>query len=166
VHSNRQPQPQPQPQHQSKQHKQHKQLLPPPQQARQQPKIQNQQQQPAEAELPVPKRVLFPVERVLPLLQWAKAHPIGPGLQNLGNTCFLNSVLQCLTYTPPLNQFLLTGTHSRECKLQTFCLMCEMEAHVRRCTQHKANQSITPSSIVGKLRRTLFSTRDPRLFFL
>ncbi|GMF66300.1 unnamed protein product [Phytophthora lilii] len=44
------------------------------------------------------------VERVL---TWQHSKKIGPGFANLGNTCYLNSVLQCLTYTPCFAQFLL-----------------------------------------------------------
>ena len=67
--------------------------------------------------------------------QWEKMYKVGSGFQNVGNTCFLNSVLQMLAYTPPFANYLLNGVHSSKCKKQNgsqFCALCSFEKIVKR----------------------------------
>ncbi|KAJ3393859.1 hypothetical protein HDU84_000822 [Entophlyctis sp. JEL0112] len=92
-------------------------------------------------------------EKVPLLLSWPKPYPAGPGLVNLGNTCFLNSTLQCLTYTPALAMFLLSRSHSQKCRQTSFCTFCELEKHViRSLSGARSKSAITPKSIVGRLK--------------
>ena len=68
--------------------------------------------------IPTPKRVLF--DPSLLEMKWGTSRGVGSGLGNMGNTCFLNSVLQCLTYTPPLFNYLTSDRHKNNCKLLLF----------------------------------------------
>lgn len=59
------------------------------------------------------------------------------GLLNLRNTCYLNSVLQCITYTPPLAEYCLRRMHSTICMSPcilpfTFTLMIHAQIYYRK----------------------------------
>ena len=46
------------------------------------------------------------------------------GMRNLGNTCFFNSVMQCMSHTRPLLNYCLSESHRSECKKSQQCFLC------------------------------------------
>eukprot|EP01083_Nonionella_stella_P071875 193354_1 len=52
---------------------------------------------------------------------------VGGGLKNLGNSCFMNATLQCLTYTQVFQNYIYQNIHGRMCKSKV-CFMCELHS--------------------------------------
>lgn len=83
---------------------------------------------------------------------------IGKGLNNLGNTCFLNSALQGLLYTRAFVNFLIANKHRSTCALKSqVCFLCQFEILIEQVFQVNSTGSnqigaITPKSIIQNLK--------------
>ncbi|XP_029996897.1 ubiquitin carboxyl-terminal hydrolase 36 isoform X2 [Sphaeramia orbicularis] len=100
--------------------------------------------------IPAPQKMLFPGNKLT--LKWERVYRVGAGLHNLGNTCFLNSTVQCLTYTPPLANYLLSKEHSRACHQSGFCMICIMQNHIIQAFANTGN-AIKPVSFIRDLKK-------------
>uniref|UniRef100_A0A453PW33 Ubiquitin carboxyl-terminal hydrolase n=1 Tax=Aegilops tauschii subsp. strangulata TaxID=200361 RepID=A0A453PW33_AEGTS len=94
---------------------------------------------------------------------------IGAGLRNLGNTCYLNSVLQCLTYTEPFVAYLQSGKHtSSSCISRSFRYYRQEDAHelmvnllesMHKCCLPSGIPSQSPSAYEKSLVHRIFGGR-------
>ncbi|KAK6275149.1 hypothetical protein POUND7_004858 [Theobroma cacao] len=77
---------------------------------------------------------------------------VGAGLENLGNTCFINAVLQCFTHTVPFVLGLRSLNHEKPCarSVESFCLLCALHDHIE-LSLNSSGGIVSPSKIFDNL---------------
>ncbi|KAL5862521.1 hypothetical protein ACOSQ3_000035 [Xanthoceras sorbifolium] len=77
---------------------------------------------------------------------------VGAGLENLGNTCFINAILQCFTHTVPFVQGLRSCNHVKPCHgaSEGFCVVCTLSDHID-LSLASSGKVISPTKLVENL---------------
>eukprot|EP00053_Salpingoeca_punica_P010830 m.96841 g.96841 ORF g.96841 m.96841 type:complete len:619 (-) comp15502_c1_seq1:191-2047(-) len=84
------------------------------------------------------------------------AHKLSPrpsGIANLGNSCYLNAALQCLTAVAPFRAALLEKSHSKTCPRKGNCTYCLLEAHMAVCATAAGEGVLMPRELVVHVTR-------------
>ncbi|GAB2296553.1 hypothetical protein Dimus_030664 [Dionaea muscipula] len=86
-------------------------------------------------------------------LEPAKPALVGAGLQNLGQTCFMNAILQCFTHTVAFVQGLFSS-NMLECSKRgyydRFCVLCSLRDHIKAALEYP-DGVIQPYHLVDNL---------------
>ncbi|XP_012538392.2 ubiquitin carboxyl-terminal hydrolase 36 isoform X2 [Monomorium pharaonis] len=103
--------------------------------------------------LPEPAVTLYSPKKVH--LGWKGTCPVGAGMYNVGNTCYLNSTLQALFHVPALVNWLLSDPHhNSKCEQNNGggeCLTCAV-AKTLQFSHQKSGGAIKPFYIYNKLK--------------
>lgn len=98
-----------------------------------------------------PSTTLYPKYKLLALMNWKAVNKVGPGFENLGNTCFMNAALQCLIYTPCLHNYLLSRKVVSSVKGMPFHALNEMTALMHEIAKCKSSV-FSPKNIAYNLK--------------
>ncbi|XP_077161732.1 ubiquitin carboxyl-terminal hydrolase 2 isoform X2 [Paroedura picta] len=110
------------------------------------------------AKMPVPGSLLVStfVGLVLHKAKNSKAVQGLTGLRNLGNTCFMNSILQCLSNTKELRDYCLQNQHLRDLNNNSrmqMALMAEFAKLIQMLWTSSPNESVSPSEFKTQIQR-------------
>ncbi len=76
------------------------------------------------------------------------------GLLNLGQTCFLNAVLQCFAHNPLLRNFFLSDKHNwKLCKAKN-CTCCEMDKFFTEVGSHSSTGKLLGPIVFRSTQQT------------